>query len=123
MVIDDLRFLVDSWSPDDGSNFRASFVSDDWESSLARILTGMIILSGFEMAGERLQTALDNGDQEDEHSCFSDNTHRDMAQDARGIQNVWLGEYQAPDPANSVSYNGGDWRPRGLRAFLQQSDR
>ena len=53
----------------------------------------MIILSGFETGGERLQTALDSGDQEDEHSCFSDNTHRDMIQDVQGVQNVYLGTY------------------------------
>jgi putative iron-regulated protein len=66
----------------------------------------MIILSGFEVAGQRLQVALDNGDQEDEHSCFSDNTHRDMVQDVRGVQNVWLGEYQALDSTQSVSGTG-----------------
>ena len=33
-------------------------------------------------------------DQEDEHSCFSDNTHRDVVANARGIQNVWLGQYR-----------------------------
>ena len=66
----------------------------------------MIILSGFETGGERLQVALDNGDQEDEHSCFSDNTHRDMVQDVRGVQNVWLGEYEALDPAIYVSGPG-----------------
>ena len=33
------------------------------------------------------------GDQEDEHSCFSDNTHRDMVQDIQGVQNVYLGTY------------------------------
>jgi putative iron-regulated protein len=53
----------------------------------------MIVLSGFETGGERLQTALDSGDQEDEHSCFSDNTHRDMVQDVQGVQNVYLGTY------------------------------
>lgn len=106
LIIDDLQFLVDSWSPDDSANFRASFVGSNWEDSFAQMLTGMIILSGFEMAGERLQTALDNGDQEDEHSCFSDNTHRDMAQDVQGVQNVWLGEYQALSSADSVSGTG-----------------
>jgi putative iron-regulated protein len=70
------------------------------------MLTGMIVLSGFETAGERLQVALDNGDQEDEHSCFSDNTHRDMVQDVRGVQNAWLGRYVALDPANSISGTG-----------------
>ncbi|MEM7437849.1 MAG: imelysin family protein, partial [Myxococcota bacterium] len=106
LLLEDLEFLRDAWAPGDDSNFRASFVGGDSEVALEQMLTGLIVLSGFETAGERLQVALDNGDQEDEHSCFSDNTHRDMAQDVQGIQNVWLGEYEALDSANSVSGTG-----------------
>jgi putative iron-regulated protein len=106
LLIDDLQSLVDAWHPEDEANFRASFEGGSWEVALEKMLTGMIVLSGFEMAGQRLQVALDNGDQEDEHSCFSDNTHRDMAQDARGVQNVWLGEYQALNSSDSVSGTG-----------------
>jgi len=73
-------------------SYRPGFVADP-EASFANVLTGMIILAGFETGGERLQAALDSGDPEDEHSCFSDNTHRDMIQDIQGIQNVWLGTY------------------------------
>jgi putative iron-regulated protein len=32
-------------------------------------------------------------DQEDEHSCFSDNTHRDIVANARGIRHVWQGDW------------------------------
>ncbi|MEZ4236395.1 MAG: imelysin family protein [Myxococcota bacterium] len=46
-------------------------------------------LSGFETGGERLQAAIDSGDREDEHSCFSDNTHRDMIGDVQGILDAW----------------------------------
>jgi putative iron-regulated protein len=73
--------------------------ADDPEAALEDILTGMIVLSGFETGGERLQASLDSGDQEDEHSCFSDNTHRDMIQDVRGVQNVWRGSYTRTDGA------------------------
>jgi putative iron-regulated protein len=72
--------------------YRADFVVDEQEA-FRKIITGMIILSGFETGGERLQAALDSGDREDEHSCFSDNTHRDMIQDVQGIMNVWKGSY------------------------------
>lgn len=106
LLLDDLQSLVDAWSPDDPSNYRADIVSGDWEAALEKMLTGMIVLSGFETGGERSQVALDNGDQEDEHSCFSDNTHRDMVQNVRGVQNVWLGEYEALSAADSVSGTG-----------------
>jgi putative iron-regulated protein len=87
-----LSGLVDAWS-EGGDNYRTEFEALGTDEQLTKILTGMIILSGFETGGERLQTALDTGDQEDEHSCFSDNTHRDMVQDVQGIQNVYLGTY------------------------------
>ena len=51
------------------------------------------MLSGFEMAAERLNVAYDTKAQEDEHSCFSDTTHNDMVFDLIGIHNVWTGSY------------------------------
>ncbi|MBC7619879.1 MAG: iron-regulated protein, partial [Candidatus Saccharibacteria bacterium] len=50
-----------------------------------------------ELAGERLEVAMNTQDQEDEQSCFSDNTHRDVVGGALGIQNVWLGSYKRLD--------------------------
>lgn len=44
-----------------------------------------------------MEVALDSKNQEDEHSCFSDNTHRDILTNALGIRNVWLGEYKRLD--------------------------
>jgi putative iron-regulated protein len=96
MLVGHLTALRDAWA-DNQPNYRSLFLAEDSTEAFRRILTGMIILSGFETGGERLQTALDSGDQEDEHSCFSDNTHRDMVQDVRGIQNVWLGSYTRVD--------------------------
>jgi putative iron-regulated protein len=73
-------------------NFESDIVA-----AIEKMLTGMIVLSGFETGGERLQAALDAGDQEEEHSCFSDNTHRDMIQDVQGVSNVWNGSYTRTD--------------------------
>ena len=96
LLVVPLESLVDAWQ-DDQDNYRKAFLDAPVQDSLARALSGMIVLSGFETGGERLQTALDSGDQEDEHSCFSDNTHRDMIQDIQGIQNVYLGSYTRED--------------------------
>ena len=54
-------------------------------------------LSGGELTGERLSVAFDTKDQEDEHSCFSDNTPADLYNNALGIQNVYLGRYGTTD--------------------------
>lgn len=97
MLLGHLQQLVDAWAPNAAANYRASFEADAPAVALGKILSGMVILSGFETGGERVQAALDAQDQEEEHSCFSDNTHRDMVQDVRGVQNVWLGSYERLD--------------------------
>jgi putative iron-regulated protein len=96
LLIDDLDSLTKAWAPGVKSNFRARFDKGGRES-VRKMLVGLGSLSRGELAGERLEVALNSQDQEDEHSCFSDNTHRDVVANARGIQNVWLGEYKQAD--------------------------
>jgi putative iron-regulated protein len=97
LLVENLQTLVDAWDPDGDDNYRAEFLALEPAEALGKIMSGMIILSGFETGSERLQAALEAGDQEEEHSCFSDNTHRDMVQDVRGVRNVWTGEYMRTD--------------------------
>jgi putative iron-regulated protein len=101
--------LVSAWAP--SAEYPTELRNIDSEEALSRILTGMIVLSGFETGGERLQTALDSGDQEDEHSCFSDNTHRDMVQDVQGVLNVYHGSY--------TRTNGSVVRGTGIREVVE----
>ena len=95
MLLGHLRVVKDAWAAGDANNYRAAFEAAEPTDSIKKIMTGLSLLSGFETGGERLQTALDTGNQEDEHSCFSDNTHVDMIEDIRGIQNVYEGTYGA----------------------------
>lgn len=94
LLVSQLSDVANAWKPDEDGNFRAEFEAGDPDKALSKILTGMYVLSGFETGGERLETALQSGDQNDEHSCFSDNTHRDMIQDVQGVLNVWKGSYE-----------------------------
>jgi putative iron-regulated protein len=103
-VVDDLQYLTEEWA-DGRANFRSAFLKDPPEASLRKVLTGIAVLSSAELAGERMQVALDNQDQEDEHSCFSDNTHRDIVTNALGLRNVMLGQYTRID-GSSVSGPG-----------------
>ena len=91
LLVEDLTFLKGSWTT--GNNTYAEAFVGSPQESLKKILTGMATLSGFEMASERMATALDSGDQEDEHSCFSDTTHQDFVYNAQGIANVYFGSY------------------------------
>jgi putative iron-regulated protein len=95
LLVDDLASLVQAWAPQ-GSNYRARFERGGTES-LRKVFVGLGSLSRGELAGERLEVALASQDQEDEHSCFSDNTHRDVVANAVGIENVWLGRYRRAD--------------------------
>lgn len=96
LLIDDLRYVATAWKPGVRGNFRARFESGGKES-VRKIIVGLGSLSRGELAGERLEVALNTQDQEDEHSCFSDNTHRDAVNNALGIENVWLGQFRRRD--------------------------
>ncbi|MDL2336608.1 MAG: imelysin family protein [Pseudomonadota bacterium] len=95
LMVDDLRYLVGAWVPNT-RNYRERFERGDMES-IRKIIVGLGSLSRGELAGERMEVALNSQDQEDEHSCFSDNTHRDIVNNALGIENVWLGRYLRRD--------------------------
>jgi putative iron-regulated protein len=90
LLVTHLELVRDAWAPD-AAGFRARFLAAPADESLRDVLAGMAILSGFEMAGERLAVAYETQDQEEEHSCFSDNTHRDFVANQRGILAVWRG--------------------------------
>lgn len=102
LIVDDLQMLVNEWAPNQ-NNYRAFFTSDEeLENSLERILNGVGKLSKGELAGERMFVSLDLRSKEDEHSCFSDNTHRDIVANAIGIRNVLTGTY-APQDGEVIS--------------------
>ena len=54
-------------------------------------------LSYGELAGERMKLGLMLHDPEEEHDCFSDNTHNSHYYNVVGIKNVFLGEYKTID--------------------------
>lgn len=96
LLVDDLGFLVRAWAPNVKNNYRARFEQQGSEA-LRKMFVGLGSLSRGELAGERLEVALASQEQEDEHSCFSDNTHRDVVANATGIANVWFGRHQRAD--------------------------
>ena len=93
LLVADLKTLMTAWAPGQSSNYRVEFLAMDSKAQIANVMTGLATLSGFELASERIAVALDSGDQEHEHSCFSDNTHNDIVYNAQGILNVCVGEY------------------------------
>lgn len=88
-LLTDLRSVREPWAPGDGA-YRKTFLSDP-DKALTNILRGVGTLNSHELAGERMAVALESSDQEDEHSCFSDNTNADVVNDLRGIRMVYTG--------------------------------
>lgn len=97
LLVSDLESLVEDWSPEMEDNYRAIFLASDPDEAFTNMLTGAGVLAAAELSGERMFVAYDNQDQEDEHSCFSDNTHRDIITNFMGIQNVYMGSYTRLD--------------------------
>lgn len=95
VLISDLTTIVEAWEPNAGVHYTAFVAGGD--ESLAKILEGMGRLSYGELAGERINIALKTDSQEDEHSCFSDNTHRDLFLNAKGVQNSFNASYTRID--------------------------
>ncbi|MFD0911893.1 imelysin family protein [Ruegeria arenilitoris] len=90
LLVSDLEWMAAQWQ-DDGAARAA--LTDDADSGISAILTGMGSLSYGEQAGERMRLGLMLNDPEEEHDCFSDNTHNSHFYDGLGIQNVYLGRY------------------------------
>lgn len=91
LLIKELKRVTEQWEPVSGAHYK-NFVAGG-DVSLAKILEGMGRLSFGELAGERINIALIENSQEDEHSCFSDNTHRDIFLNAKGVQNSFNAKY------------------------------
>ena len=94
LLIADLQEMVGNW--EEGGAARAALLENP-DAGLLAILTGMGSLSYGELAGERIKLGLLLHDPEEEHDCFSDNTHNSHYYDGLGIQNVYLGKYKRID--------------------------
>ena len=92
LLLAHLQQVVDAWAPG-ASNYRARFVAKDSDEAITDIITGIGEMSRGELAGERMTVAYEERSQEDEHSCFSDNTTSDIVANALGVQRVYLGQY------------------------------
>jgi putative iron-regulated protein len=95
LLVEDLASVRDQWDPDGGA-YREEFLADP-QQAVSSMLRGIGALSSGELAGERISVAYETKDQEDEHSCFSDNTNGDIIGNAIGIRNVYLADHPEVD--------------------------
>ncbi len=105
-VIDDLELIASAWQKDvkgkaglyqaalkgqlKGEDASKNINSND---ALKQIIAGMGVFVKSELANERIAVAVLTPSEEDEHSCFSDNTHRDIATNYLGFKNILTASY------------------------------
>lgn len=92
-----LLLLKNSWDPTLSTSYVSKFKSS--ATSFENILRGIARFSGGEWGGERM-TGVFGGEQEEEHSCFSDNTKADFYYDAKGLDNLYNGSYTGSKTIN-----------------------
>jgi len=97
LLVRDLEWMNGQWQAGVADNERAKLEAEPVADGLRKILFGMGSLSLGELAGERMKVALEAHSTEDEHDCFSDNTHYSHFYNGLGIRNVYLGEYKTVD--------------------------
>lgn len=95
LLIDDLTWMANQWKT--SGSARAALAKGGDAAALISIFTGLGSLSYGELAGERMKLGLMIHDPEEEHDCFSDNTHNSHYYDAVGMRNVYLGRYTRTD--------------------------
>ena len=108
-LVVEFQELQEAWELEEANSYANKLKAMPEREVIGRMVNGMAVLAGFEFMSERLAVALDSGDQEDEHSCFSDTTHQDFVNDLVGIKQVWTGD------------NGGKKRP-GLDELVRGRD-
>ena len=95
LLVSDLEEMVGNWKADGAA--REALMQGETNAGLSTILTGMGSLSYGELAGERMKLGLLLHDPEEEHDCFSDNTHNSHLNDAIGIRDAYHGHYKRLD--------------------------
>ncbi|HEX4506427.1 MAG TPA: imelysin family protein [Alphaproteobacteria bacterium] len=109
MLVDDMHYLVESWDPKSRNSYAAAFRLLNQREALGRIMNGVALLAGQDLAIARLGAALDTKDPHKLTSRFSAQNYQDFVFALRGIRNVWTGDF------------GGETRP-GLSTIVGRID-
>ncbi|HTF81610.1 MAG TPA: imelysin family protein, partial [Cytophagales bacterium] len=94
ILVQDLAYLVDQWRT--GGTYRTKFLAQSDAENLSNAFSGIAWFCAGELPTERMFKAVQNADQEEEHSCFSDLTDRDIKLSMLGVSNLLNGHYN-PD--------------------------
>lgn len=91
LLVADLKDMAALWAPK--GKARVALTKKKPGAAIAAMFTGLGSLSYGELAGERMKLGLILHDPEEEHDCFSDNTHNSHYYDIKGMTSIWAGTY------------------------------
>ena len=114
-VVNDLEVIASAWQKEIKGNaglyqaaLKGQLKGDDASKNinsndaLKQIIAGMGVFVKSELANERIAVAVLTPSEEDEHSCFSDNTHRDIANNYLGFKNILTASYNGKKYGKSL---------------------
>ena len=112
-LVQDLQTVKSAWEKSiDGTSglYRAALLGKlkdkekniNQSDAIRQIIAGMGVFIKSELANERLAVAVLTPSEEDEHSCFSDNTHRDLAKNYEGFKNILTSTYNGKKYGKSL---------------------
>ena len=114
-IINDLELVSSAWEKNvDGTKglYQAALKNQlkgenaskniDSEEALKQIIAGLGVFIKSELANERIAVAVLTPSEEDEHSCFSDNTHRDITNNYLGFKNILTATYNGKKYGKSL---------------------
>jgi len=114
-IVSDLELVTSAWKKDVNGNsglYQAALQGKltgsnadkniDQSEALKQILAGLGVFIKSELANERIAVAVLTPSEEDEHSCFSDNTHRDILTNYLGFRNILTSTYNGKRFGNSM---------------------
>ncbi|MEV9499767.1 imelysin family protein [Aliarcobacter butzleri] len=114
-LVKDLETVASAWKKEVKGNqglYQAALLSKlkgkdkdkniDQKEALKQIIAGMGVFIKSELANERIAVAVLTPSEEDEHSCFSDNTHRDLVKNYEGFKNVLTATYNGKKYGKSL---------------------
>ena len=114
-LVDDLELVTSAWKKEVKGNqgvYQAALKGElkgkdaskniETAEALKQIIAGMGVFIKSELANERIAVAVLTPSEEDEHSCFSDNTHRDLVKNYEGFKNVLTATYNGKKYGKSL---------------------
>ncbi len=114
-LVADLELITSAWTKEvSGTNglYQAALKGEltgdnaskniDSNEALKQIIAGLGVFVKSELANERIAVAVLTPSEEDEHSCFSDNTHRDIVTNYLGFKNVLTATYNGKKYGTSL---------------------